>query len=266
MGDEAATRPPSVTDVLAAVVAQGDSQVWAAALVAGCAEALGAAGAGLAVADESGPAGILAATDGIGRAGEDLQFALGEGTCWTAAGGRRLVHAPYLATDERWMQFGRSAADTGIAAAFSLPLQVGAALVGVLDVYRHRAGPLTAEATGVLAVYGQAATALLLLLADTQAQPVDATGLVDLTDIRPVVHQAAGMVAIQLGVDLTVALLRLRAQAFTSGQPLRELARDVVARRTRLDVAVTDPDPASGDAGPDDGELPKDRGRNDDHP
>ncbi|MFC7574401.1 hypothetical protein ACFQX8_19810 [Klenkia terrae] len=71
--------------------------------------------------DDRVPVGIVAATDGVGRAGEDLQFALGEGICWHAAGARRLVQAPDLSTDDRWVQFGRSAADAGIAAAFSLP-------------------------------------------------------------------------------------------------------------------------------------------------
>jgi hypothetical protein len=228
--------PRVVADVLASVVSRGDRSRWPTALVDECASALGVAGVGLAVTDDRVPVGIVAATDGVGRTGEDLQFALGEGICWHAAGARRLVQAPDLSTDDRWVQFGRSAADAGIAAAFSLPLQVGAVLVGVLDVYRRTAGPLSGESAGLLSVYGQAATAVLLLLTgDDDDRLDDAAGLTELADIRPVVHQAAGMVAIQLGVDLTSALLRLRAQAFATGRPLRDLAEDVVARRTRLD-------------------------------
>ena len=50
-----------------------------------------------------------------------------------------------------------------------------------------------------------------------------------------VVHQAAGMVATQLGVPVDEALLRLRAHAFSSGRPLTDIARDVVSRTLRLD-------------------------------
>ncbi len=208
--------------------------------------------------DDRGPVGIVAATDGVGRAGEDLQFALGEGICWHAAGARRLVHAPDLSSDGRWVQFSRSAAQSGIAAAFSLPLQVGAVLVGVLDVYRRTAGPLSSESAGLLSVYGQAATAVLLLLTGEGDELDDAAGLTELADIRPVVHQAAGMVAVQLGVDLTTALLRLRALAFASGRPLRDLAGDVVARRTRLGDLPDDPTPAPDAAGPHDDVDPPD--------
>jgi hypothetical protein len=49
------------------------------------------------------------------------------------------------------------------------------------------------------------------------------------------VHQAAGVVSVQLGVDVGAALAVLRARAFSTGQSLRDLASDVVARRVRLD-------------------------------
>ncbi|SDP00512.1 GAF domain-containing protein [Klenkia soli] len=228
-----------VADVLASVVSQGDRSIWADALVVDCQRHLGAAGVGLAVADDSGPVGVLAASRGAGQVGEDLQFALGEGPCRLAARDRRTVHAPDLARDDRWVQFGRSAAEAGIAAATSVPLQVGAVLVGVLDVYCGTPGPLAVESARDLVVYGQAATAVLLLLADVDevgGAGGNADVLADLADIRPVVHQAAGMVAVQLGMDLGEALLELRARAFGAGRSLRDLATDVVARRTRFDV------------------------------
>jgi len=56
------------------------------------------------------------------------------------------------------------------------------------------------------------------------------------------VHQASGMVAVQLGVSIGQALIRLRAFAFADNRPLGAVADDVVARRLRFDAA-------SGDAG-----------------
>jgi hypothetical protein len=50
------------------------------------------------------------------------------------------------------------------------------------------------------------------------------------------VHQATGMVAVQLGVTVGEALLRLRAHAFTEGSGVAELAADVVARRVRFEM------------------------------
>jgi hypothetical protein len=51
---------------------------------------------------------------------------------------------------------------------------------------------------------------------------------------HPEVHQATGMISVQLGVTATVALIRLRAYAYANDRALREVAGDVVARRLRF--------------------------------
>jgi hypothetical protein len=48
------------------------------------------------------------------------------------------------------------------------------------------------------------------------------------------VHQATGMVSVQLGSDLTVAFLRLRAHAYLTGRRLSQVAGDVVGCRLRF--------------------------------
>jgi hypothetical protein len=49
-----------------------------------------------------------------------------------------------------------------------------------------------------------------------------------------IIHQAAGMVSVQLGVDVDAALVELKARAVLEDRPLEDLARDVVARRLRF--------------------------------
>jgi hypothetical protein len=49
------------------------------------------------------------------------------------------------------------------------------------------------------------------------------------------IHQAAGVVSVQLQTDVGTALAIIRARAFANGQSLRELAGDIVTRRVRLD-------------------------------
>jgi hypothetical protein len=53
-------------------------------------------------------------------------------------------------------------------------------------------------------------------------------------DFRFVVHNAAGMVAVQLGVGVSEALIRLRAYAFSHDRLLHDVALDVVGRTLRL--------------------------------
>ena len=48
---------------------------------------------------------------------------------------------------------------------------------------------------------------------------------------RAEVHQATGMVLVQLDITPKDAFARLRAYAFAQRRPLSDVARDVVARR-----------------------------------
>jgi len=52
---------------------------------------------------------------------------------------------------------------------------------------------------------------------------------------RAQVHQATGMISVQLGVSPAEALAHLRAHAYADGRLLAEVAADVVARRLRFD-------------------------------
>ena len=48
------------------------------------------------------------------------------------------------------------------------------------------------------------------------------------------VHQATGVIAEQLGVTVTEALIRLRASAFAQDRALTDIADDVVTGRFRF--------------------------------
>ena len=52
---------------------------------------------------------------------------------------------------------------------------------------------------------------------------------------HPEVHQASGMLMVQLGIPIADALVVLRARAYADSRHLADVARDVVARRLHLD-------------------------------
>ncbi|KHD73897.1 ANTAR domain-containing protein, partial [Actinoplanes utahensis] len=58
---------------------------------------------------------------------------------------------------------------------------------------------------------------------------------------RAVVHQATGMVSVQLEAGPEEAFARLRAHAFAAERELEAVAADVVARRLRFDELDDDP-------------------------
>ena len=138
-----------------ALIAQQSASPDAAAGVAGflqrlCAtavRALAASGAGLSVMAEDGVRGMTTASDPAAERIEELQFVLGEGPCIDAFAARRPVLVPDL-TDgamSRWPATALPPTRAGSGRVFAFPLQVGAGRLGVLDVFRARPGPLTAD-------------------------------------------------------------------------------------------------------------------------
>jgi ANTAR domain len=205
--------------------------------VLACADLLAAAGAGLAMARNDAPKEPLLASSAITAELEELQFLLGQGPGMDAVAG----HGPVLVGDlaepdaqRRWPVFAPAAVERGVRAMFAFPVAAGAAVIGVLDVYRTSAGSLGQRELADALVF---ADAVLLLALD--ARGGIASDLGDLLDTelsarRAHVHQATGMVAAQLEVSVTDALAALRAYSFTNGRLLGEVATEVLARRIRL--------------------------------
>ncbi len=210
-----------------------------------CAEVTRATGAGIMLMSEDIPHGSLCSTDGVSALIEQLQYDLGEGPCVDAYQLDRPVLEPDLSEPEtpRWLAFAGPALAAGARAVFGFPLHVGAARLGALNLYRDRAGPLGREQHADALVMADVAAQTVLLLQANAPPGLVAAELEAGADFRLVVHQAAGMVSVQLGVTLAVALVRLRAYAFGNDRPLADVARDVVARRLRFDAASGEEDP-----------------------
>lgn len=239
----AVVRDARVVEILSVLArGQGERAGLPARLCAACLSALPVSGVGAALMTVDGPSGVvLAATDGRARELEELQFALGEGPCVEASGGGRPVLEPDLVVggSSRWPRFGAAVLDAGVRAVFAFPLRVGAIRVGVLDLYRDSPGPLTAPDLVEALAFADAATAVVLHLQDHDGDAGDAgdagSVLIGPMESRAVVHQATGMITIQLGVTLAEALLRLRAHAYASGRTVSAIAADVVSRRMVFD-------------------------------
>jgi ANTAR domain/GAF domain len=226
-----------VNEIVSRVVeGHGDGASLPVRLSAQCLSALPISGVGVALMTADGPSGVvLAATDARARYLEELQFSLGEGPCVEASrSGHPVLQPDLLATGlARWPGFGAAALDAGIGAIFAFPLRVGAIRVGILDLHRDTPGRLeTAEQADALA-FADAATVVVLHLQDQGDG--EASALAGSIGSRAEVHQATGMIAVQLGVGLAEALLRLRAYAYASGRPVSDVAADVVGRRLRFD-------------------------------
>ena len=175
--------------------------------------------------------GLVHATNSVSAGLEDLQLTVGEGPCLDAfASGGPVLVADLAAETTRWPAFTPAACELGAAAVFSFPLQIGVVRLGSLDLYRDVPGPLSrAELTDALILSDAATQGVVADLDGHSAEDVSW-----LADPYLQVHQAAGMVQVQLGSTTEVALLRMRGYAFTHNMTLAEVARQVVARSLRF--------------------------------
>jgi len=201
-----------------------------------CARIAGVTGAGVMLMSGDLPRGSLCVSDDVSRLIEDLQYTLGEGPCVDAYQHDRDVSEPDLAgpASRRWFAFTPPAVRAGVRAVFGFPLRVGGVRLGALNLYRDRPGALNGDQHADALVIADV-TARWVLEAQAGA-PRDAVAaeLEMGADFHFTVHNAAGIVSVQLGIGVTEALIRLRAFAFSSDRLLKDVAEDVVMRRLRL--------------------------------
>jgi GAF domain len=209
-----------------------------------CAEVTEMTGAGIMLMIDGHPQGSVCTTNDVSAAIEDLQFTLGEGPCVDAFHHNLPVVEPDLADPAvtRWAAFSEQAVAAGARAVFGFPVTVGDTHLGALNLYRDRPGALSADQhADALVLAGVAARSILGMQASAEPGAIGAELEIG-TNFRFAVHQAAGMIAVQLGVGVDEALVRLRAHAFSHDRHLIDVAHDVIERRLRLD------DEGSGDA------------------
>ena len=222
--------------ILAAMSAEGNT--WSSArLCAACPPIVGVTGAGVMLMSGAIPRGSLCTTDEVSKLIEELQYTLGEGPCVDAHQQDNVVAEPDLAdpVDSRWPAFTPPALHAGVRAVFGFPLRFGAVRLGALNFYRDRPGPLSDDQHADALVIADV-TARLVLETQAGAPPgAVAEELEAGADFHFAVHNAAGMVSVQLGISVTEALIRLRAHAFSHDRLIADVAQDVIARTLRLD-------------------------------
>ena len=174
----------------------------------------------------------ISATDARAGRVDELQFDLGEGPCWDALVRRRPVLEPDLAsrTNVSWPAFLDAISGEGIGAIFAFPLLFGPLEIGAVDLYSVAPVSLTPEQQGQT----QALSAIVSRIVLRHAIRGDDVPGESTTFSRRLVHQATGMVLVQLGTTAEDAHLILQARAFAENRPMREIAQDVIERRIRF--------------------------------
>ncbi|MGQ4414286.1 GAF and ANTAR domain-containing protein [Streptomyces sp. SAS_269] len=246
-----------VSDALAAAAREvrNDPQRMPEALCAACARLLPVTGASVSISGGRGIQMTWCASDRVAARLAELQYTLGDGPCHTALE----QGAPVIAADltggrdtRRWPVFAHEAAGMGVLAVFSLPLGVSGAAVGTLDLYCDQAGGLSEPDLRTALWVRDAVTYALMSMqpaydgADDEVEEAVASWVGASEADHTEVHQAVGMVMVQIDADPEQALDRMRARAFAEGLTVSQVARDVLARKRRFQLEPDDRDDEQG--------------------
>lgn len=194
-------------------------------------------GVAISVFNQGHQASLIYATDPTATALEELHFDLGEGPMIDVfTGGSPLLLAEIESSD-RWPAFLQQAASLDVAALFVFPLTLGAVCIGAVLCYRSTPGGLGEGDDEVGESLGRAIAGPAFRYAISRAHNETPDGEPPI-EVRREVHQATGIVTVQLESSATDAFASMRAYAFSSGLSLREVADDVVSRR--LDFSTLD--------------------------
>ncbi|MBO4254688.1 ANTAR domain-containing protein [Streptomyces griseorubiginosus] len=192
----------------------------------GVAEACGTSSAALTLVGADSPDELtVAASDESARAAQELEFLLGEGPARDATVEVRPVMAAGPGLAVRWPGYGPAVTELGIDEVAAVPLSLAGVCVGALAVFDPAPGFVGTDSFTEIA---EALTRSMILSPDGDA------GLYGAAELRAKVHQAAGMVSVQLECPVADALELIKARAFAEGVSARSVAERVLDGELRL--------------------------------
>lgn len=200
-------------------------------------ETLPISGVSVAVIDGARVQHTVCTSDAVAARIDELQFSLGEGPQWVATSAGEFVEVPDVASasHERWPVFASSIRELAVAAIFAVPMTMGAVTVGAVTLHRVLPGALTASQRSYALAIASAVASTAVHRAMSAADDPHAAESPAVPALRREVHQATGMMLVQLNTTATDAYSRLQAYAFAQGRTIQDVARDVVNRRLNFD-------------------------------
>jgi GAF domain-containing protein len=187
-------------------------------------------GAAITVIAISGIQSTLCSSDAVAARIDELQFELGEGPQYSAARSGEIVAITDVAADghDEWPVLGAALAALPAGAIFSIPMQMGAVTVGVVTLYSEVAQDLDHEQRSTALAIASAIASTAVERAMVSAVDHTPNESATMPALRREVHQATGMILVQLDTTATIAYSRLQAYAFANGRTVQAVAHDVV--------------------------------------
>ena len=207
-----------------------------------CVHLLEVDAAGLMLADPRGRLRTAASSSDNARLLELFRLQTDAGPCLDAyRTGAPVVNADLQANSERWPRFAEAAELTGFVSVHALPLRLHGTVIGALNLFSARPGPLSDVDARTGQALADVATIGILAQRNIHQAELVAAQLQQALTSRVTIEQAKGVLAERCRISVDAAFALLRAHARTHNLRLSDLARDVAERYAAADEVLIGP-------------------------
>ena len=165
---------------------------------------------------------------------EMMQLGAGVGPCLECYRSGRPVSLPDLDGDRRWPEFRDHALQLGFRSLHAVPLRLRETTIGSLGLFKSSPGELAPADAAAARALADMATIGILHERALQEATVAQEQLQRALNSRIIIEQAKGVVAYRRNVDVAEAFSLIRQHARDHGQPLSQVAEQIVARKLSL--------------------------------
>ena len=208
-------------------------------LAADCARLLDVSAVGLLLADSRGSLHVVAASSERVADLEAFQAQRAQGPCHTCYLDGQPVNVPDLpAAAARWPDFAVVAARTGVASVHAVPMRLRDDVVGALNLFGSRPGPLNEADLRLAQALADVATIALIQDRAAADKSIVNEQLQIALDSRVVLEQAKGVLSYSGDLEIPDAFAALRYYARDHGIKLTDLATALVSRAVPAAVVL----------------------------
>ncbi len=192
------------------------------------ADAVGSPSLSLVMLTDDGAPAELVATDVVAGRAQELELTHGEGPLREVMLGDEAVVAAASDLDQRWPCYAAAVSDLGVRGVVAVPLRYPGAVLGALGLFTRDGKVSSVDLV-------QEVADILVDVIVQEAPELAASAEFGASDLGHV-HQAAGMVGVQLACTPQTALALIRARAFAEETTMGTVADQVIAREIELSL------------------------------
>ncbi len=205
-------------------------------LTSRCVELLGAAAAGILLADNDNHLRVIGASTEQIQLLELFQVQNDEGPCLDCFHTGQVVLHSDLDTDSPWPRFSAECTKAGFASVCAVPLRLKARTLGCLNMFMPEPGGLTDADVALAQALADVASIAIIQDQAIRDAAIREGHLQHALTSRIAIEQAKGMIAERNSIDMDEAFSRLRTYARNNNRGLTEVAEALVNGTTTVEA------------------------------